>query len=217
MELVRQLIDFVLHIDTHLDAIIQSYGTWTYALVFAIVFCETGLVVTPFLPGDSLLFALGAFSARGSLDLSVVILILSVAAILGDTVNYWIGAIIGPKVFHTERTRFLNKRHLQRTHEFYERHGGKTIIIARFVPIIRTFAPFVAGIGKMSYGKFVAYNVIGGLAWVLLFVLGGYYFGNLPVVKRNFTFVIMAIIVISVIPAVVEWIRHHRASRATAA
>jgi membrane-associated protein len=216
MGLIRYLIEFVLHIDQHLDAIIQSYGTWTYALVFAIVFCETGFVVTPFLPGDSLLFALGTFAARGSLDLSLVLLLLAIAAILGDTVNYWIGAILGPKVFHTESTRFLNKRHLQRTHEFYERHGGKTIIIARFIPIIRTFAPFVAGIGKMSYGKFLAYNVVGGVAWVALFVLGGFYFGNLPMVKRNFTFVIAAIIVISVIPAVVEWWRQWRASRAHA-
>jgi membrane-associated protein len=214
MDLIRFLIDFVLHIDQHLDAIIQSYGTWTYVLVFGIVFCETGFVVTPFLPGDSLLFALGAFASRGSLDLALVLVLLAAAAILGDTVNYWAGAIVGPKVFHTESTRFLNKKHLQRTHEFYERHGGKTIIIARFVPIIRTFAPFVAGIGKMSYGKFLAYNVVGGVAWVVLFVLGGYYFGNLPLVKRNFTFVIMAIIVISVIPAVVEWLRHWRAEHA---
>jgi membrane-associated protein len=214
MDLIRTLVEFILHIDKHLDAIIQSYGTWTYALVFAIVFCETGFVVTPFLPGDSLLFALGAFSARGSLELGLVLLLLAVAAIAGDTVNYWAGAVIGPKVFHTESSRFLNKKHLQRTHEFYERHGGKTIIIARFIPIIRTFAPFVAGIGKMSYAKFLAYNVVGGIAWVLLFVLGGYYFGNLPIVKRNFTFVIMAIIVISVIPAVVEWWRQWRASRA---
>ncbi|MGV8041372.1 MAG: DedA family protein [Thermoanaerobaculaceae bacterium] len=212
MDLLRQLVDFILHIDVHLDTIIQSYGTWTYGLVFLIVFCETGLVVTPFLPGDSLLFALGAFSARGSLDVWLVILLLSVAAILGDTVNYWIGAKVGPAVFHRENVRFLNRRHLDRTHEFYERHGGKTIIIARFVPIIRTFAPFVAGIGKMSYGRFLAYNVIGGIAWVLIFVLGGYFFGNLPVVKRNFTFVIAAIIVISVMPAVVELVRQRRAA-----
>lgn len=212
IDLLRQLVDFILHIDVHLDTIIQSYGTWTYGLVFLIVFCETGLVVTPFLPGDSLLFALGAFSARGSLDVWLVILLLSVAAILGDTVNYWIGAKVGPAVFHRENVRFLNRRHLDRTHEFYERHGGKTIIIARFVPIIRTFAPFVAGIGKMSYGRFLAYNVIGGIAWVLIFVLGGYFFGNLPVVKRNFTFVIAAIIVISVMPAVVELVRQRRAA-----
>lgn len=212
IDLLKQLVDFILHIDVHLDTIIQSYGTWTYGLVFLIVFCETGLVVTPFLPGDSLLFALGAFSARGSLDVWLVILLLSVAAILGDTVNYWIGAKVGPAVFHRENVRFLNRRHLDRTHEFYERHGGTTIIIARFVPIVRTFAPFVAGIGKMSYGRFLAYNVIGGIAWVLIFVLGGYFFGNLPVVKRNFTFVIAAIIVISVMPAVVELVRQRRAA-----
>lgn len=216
MGLIRDLIDFVLHIDQHLDVIIQTYGTWTCALMFIIVFCETGLVVTPFLPGDSLLFALGTFAARGSLDVSLVLALLSVAAVLGDTVNYWIGAIVGPKVFHKENVRFLNKRHLQRTHEFYERHGGKTIIFARFIPIIRTFAPFVAGIGKMSYRKFLAYNVIGGIAWVFMFVLGGFYFGNLPVVQRNFTFVIAAIIVISVIPPVVEWLRQRRAARLAA-
>jgi membrane-associated protein len=215
IDLAKQLIDFILHIDKHLDTIIQSYGAWTYGLMFAIVFCETGLVITPFLPGDSLLFALGAFSARGSLDLMLVLLLLSVAAILGDTVNYWIGAKIGPAVFHKENVRFLNRKHLERTHEFYERHGGKTIIIARFVPIIRTFAPFVAGIGRMSYGHFLAYNVIGGLAWVLLFVLGGYFFGNLPIVKRNFTFVIFAIIFISILPGVFEFIRHRRETAAS--
>jgi membrane-associated protein len=210
IDFIRQVIDFVLHIDTHLDAIIQNYGTTTYALLFAIVFCETGLVVTPFLPGDSLLFAIGTFSARGSLDLWVAVTVLSAAAILGDTVNYWIGAKVGPKVFHRDDVRFLNRKHLERTHEFYERYGGKTIVIARFVPIIRTFAPFVAGIGKMSYGHFLLYNVVGGIAWVLAFVLGGYFFGNIPVVKRNFTLVIMAIIVLSVLPAVIELIRQHR-------
>lgn len=212
IDLLKQLVDVILHIDVHLDSIIQSYGMWTYGLVFFIVFCETGLVVTPFLPGDSLLFALGAFSARGSLDLWLVILLLSVAAILGDTVNYWIGAKVGPAIFHEENVRFLNRRHLDRTHEFYERHGGTTIIIARFVPIVRTFAPFVAGIGKMSYGRFLAYNVIGGLAWVLIFVLGGFFFGNLPMVKRNFTFVIAAIIVLSVLPAMIELVRQRRAA-----
>ena len=214
IDLVKQLIDFILHIDKHLDTIIQSYGMWTYGLMFVIVFCETGLVVTPFLPGDSLLFALGAFSARGSLDLALVLVLLSVAAIGGDTVNYWIGARIGPAVFHRDNVRFLNRKHLDRTHEFYERHGGKTIIIARFVPIIRTFAPFVAGIGRMSYGHFLAYNVVGGLAWVTMFVLGGYFFGNLAVVKRNFTFVIFAIIFISVLPAVFEYFRQRRVTAA---
>jgi membrane-associated protein len=214
MGLIKDLIDFILHIDKHLDTIIQSYGMWTYALVFAIVFCETGFVVTPFLPGDSLLFALGAFAARGTLDVRLVVLLLCIAAVGGDTVNYWIGAKLGPKVFHKENVRFLNRKHLQRTHEFYERHGGKTIIIARFIPIIRTFAPFVAGIGRMTYMHFLAYNVVGGIAWVLLFVLGGYFFGNLEVVRKNFSLVIIAIIVLSVIPAVVEYLRQWRAHRA---
>jgi len=214
MDLIRQLIDFVLHLDVHLDEIIRNYGTWTYGILFGIVFLETGFVVTPFLPGDSLLFAVGTFAARGSLDLYLAMLLLSVAAVLGDTVNYWIGAWVGPKVFHQE-SRFLNKEHLRRTHEFYERYGGKTIIIARFVPIIRTFAPFVAGIGTMSYGKFIAYNVIGGIGWVVSITLAGFFFGNIPIVKNNFTFVIFAIIVISILPGIVEYVRHHRRSRAT--
>jgi len=172
-------------------------------------------VVTPFLPGDSLLFAVGAFAARGSLGLPAALLILAAAAILGDTANYWIGAVVGPKVFHQENVRFLNKKHLERTHEFYERYGGKTIIIARFVPIVRTFAPFVAGIGKMTYGRFLSYNVIGGVAWVLGFVMAGFWFGNIPVVKRNFTFVVFAIIIISVMPAVIEVIRQRARAKAS--
>ncbi len=213
MEFLKGLIDFVLHIDVHLDQIIRSYGAWTHLILFTIVFCETGLVVTPVLPGDSLLFAVGAFAARGSLDLPLALILLAIAAILGDTVNYWIGHLVGPKVFHRDDVRFLNRKHLQQTHEFYEKYGGKTIIIARFVPIIRTFAPFVAGIGAMSYGHFVLYNVVGGVLWILLFVLGGYFFGNIPVVRRNFTFVIMAIIVLSVLPAVVEYFRQRRKAR----
>ncbi|MEW6336336.1 MAG: DedA family protein [Acidobacteriota bacterium] len=214
MELIHQLLDFVLHLDVHLDQLIREYGAWTHAILFGIVFCETGFVVTPFLPGDSLLFAVGTFAARGSLDLTVAMVSLATAAVLGDTVNYWIGYWVGPKVFHKENVRFLNKKHLERTHAFYEKYGGKTIIIARFVPIIRTFAPFVAGIGRMTYGTFIAYNVVGGIGWVVLIVLAGFYFGNIPVVKDNFTFVIMAIIVISVLPAIVEVIRAHLASRA---
>ena len=214
MDLIRLVIDFVLHLDVHLDEIIRNYGTWTYGILFGIVFLETGFVVTPFLPGDSLLFAVGTFAARGSLDLYTAMLLLSIAAVLGDTVNYWIGAWVGPKVFHGESSRFLNREHLRRTHEFYERYGGKTIIIARFVPIIRTFAPFVAGIGTMSYVKFIAYNVIGGVGWVVSITLAGYFFGNIPVVKNNFTFVIFAIIIISMLPGVIEYIRHHRRSRA---
>jgi membrane-associated protein len=209
-DLVRLFIDWVLHLDTHLDILIQACGPWTYLLLFVVIFCETGLVVTPFLPGDSLLFAVGAFAARGSLDLSVITLVLAAAAIIGDTANYWIGFVVGPKVFQREDVRFLNKRHLERTHQFYERHGGKTIILARFIPIIRTFAPFVAGIGSMTYGRFISYNVFGGLLWVVLFVGGGYFFGNLPVVKEHFSLVIMAIIIISIMPGVIEYLRQRR-------
>ena len=214
MDLIRLVIDFVLHLDVHLDEIIRNYGAWTYGILFGIVFLETGFVVTPFLPGDSLLFAVGTFAARGSLDLYTAMLLLSIAAVFGDTVNYWIGAWVGPKVFHGESSRFLNREHLRRTHEFYERYGGKTIIIARFVPIIRTFAPFVAGIGTMSYPRFLAYNVVGAVAWVGGCLAAGYAFGNIPVVKNNFTFVIFAIIIISMLPGVIEYIRHHRRSRA---
>ena len=216
MDLISLVIDWVLHLDTHLDTLIQSYGVWTYLILFLVVFCETGLVATPFLPGDSLLFAVGTFAARGSLDLTAILLLLSIAAILGDTVNYWIGYALGPKVFHGESSRFLNKKHLVRTHEFYERHGGKTIIIARFVPIVRTFAPFVAGIGRMSYGHFIAYNVFGGIGWVAILTLGGYFFGNIPVVQNNFSIVIMAIIVISILPGVIEFLRQRRLARAAA-
>ena len=210
MDLIRYVIDFVLHLDVHLDEIIRNYGAWTYGILFFIIFLETGFVVTPFLPGDSLLFAVGTFAARGSFDLYLAMLLLSVAAVLGDTVNYWIGAWVGPKVFHEETSRFLNKEYLRRTHEFYERYGGKTIIIARFVPIIRTFAPFVAGIGTMSYARFIAYNVIGGVGWVVSITLAGYFFGNIPIVKNNFTFVIFAIIFISILPGIIEYIRHKR-------
>lgn len=214
MGFVAQVIDLVLHVDKYLDLIIQQYGLLTYVLLFVIVFCETGLVVTPFLPGDSLLFAVGAFAARGSLDVVVALVVLATAAILGDTVNYWSGAVVGPKVFHKESVRFLNRKHLDRTHEFYERYGGKTIVIARFVPIVRTFAPFVAGIGKMTYGRFLYYNVFGGLLWVLLFVLGGFYFGNIGIVRRNFSLVIIAIVLISILPGVIEALRQRARSRA---
>lgn len=217
MELIQYLIDFILHIDTHLDVLISGYGIWVYLILFLIVFCETGLVVTPFLPGDSLLFAIGAFAARGSIDLATSFILLAVAAILGDTVNYWVGQIIGPKVFHSQSSRLLNRKHLLRTHEFYEHHGGKTIIIARFIPIIRTFAPFVAGIGRMSYLHFVSYNVIGGIVWVAIFTLGGYFFGNIPIVRRNFTLVIGVIILLSVMPAVIEYLRQRGRSRASEA
>jgi membrane-associated protein len=210
MEFIKQVIDFVLHLDTHLGHLIQQYHSWIYAILFTIIFCETGLVVTPFLPGDSLLFAAGAFAAAGSLKLAWLLLLLAAAAILGDTANYWIGHYVGPKVFHKEKTRFFKKKYLERTHAFYEKYGGQTIIIARFVPIIRTFAPFVAGIGRMTYWRFISFNVIGGLAWVALFVLAGYFFGNLPFVKKNFSLVIMAIILISLVPGFVEVIRHRK-------
>jgi membrane-associated protein len=212
MELLKALIDIFLHIDRHLSEIIQNYGVWTYLIMFIIIFLETGLVVTPFLPGDSLLFAAGAFAALGALDMVWLFVILSVAAIGGDTVNYWIGAYIGPKIFHREKVRFLNREYLDRTHQFYEKYGGKTIIIARFVPIIRTFAPFVAGIGSMTYWKFISYNVIGGIAWILICTLAGFFFGNLPIVKENFSLVILAIIIISILPGVIEFMRQKMAT-----
>lgn len=208
-ELVTMLFDFVLHLDRHLGAIIAQYGVWTHLLLFLIVFCETGLVVTPFLPGDSLLFAAGTFAALGSLDVHLLVLLLAVAAIAGDTLNYWVGAWAGPRVLNG-RSRWLRQDYLERTHRFYERHGGKTIILARFVPIIRTFAPFVAGVGAMSYRRFLLFNIVGGVVWVALFSYAGYFFGNIPVVRRNFTIVIMAIIVISVLPIAIEFLRARR-------
>jgi membrane-associated protein len=211
MEILKTLIDIFLHIDKHLSELIQNYGLWTYLIMFIIIFLETGLVVTPFLPGDSLLFAAGTFAALGALDMMWLFVILSIAAIAGDTVNYWIGAYVGPKVFHKEKVRFLNREYLDRTHQFYEKYGGKTIIIARFVPIIRTFAPFVAGIGSMTYWRFISYNVIGGVAWILICTLAGYLFGNLPIVRENFSLVILAIIIISILPGVIEYMRHRLA------
>jgi len=210
MELIQFFVDFFLHLDKHLAEVIQAYGAWTYALLFTIVFLETGLVVTPLLPGDSLLFAAGSFAALGALDPLLLFVLLTTAAILGDTVNYAIGHYLGPKVFHYPRSRFFNPDHLRRTHEFYEKYGGKTIIIARFVPIVRTFAPFVAGIGAMSYGRFLTYNVVGALMWVVICMGGGYFFGNLPFVRQNFSLVILAIIVVSIMPAVVEFLRHRQ-------
>jgi membrane-associated protein len=208
MELIKIFVDFFMHIDVHLSTVIQNYGLWTYLILFFIIFCETGLVVTPLLPGDSLLFAAGTFAAKGSLDVSWLFILLSVAAVAGDTVNYWIGYYVGPKVFHKENVRFLNREYLNRTHQFYEKYGGKTIIIARFIPIIRTFAPFVAGIGSMTYWRFISYNVVGGIAWIALFVFAGFYFSNMPVVKDNFTLVILAIIFISILPGIIEFLRH---------
>jgi membrane-associated protein len=207
VELIASLLDILLHLDRHLGEIIRDFGVWTYLILFVIVFCETGLVVTPILPGDSLLFAVGAFAALGALDLAASLILLSVAAVAGDSTNYAIGYRVGPTVFSRARSRWLNREYLDRTHRFYERHGAKTIVIARFVPIVRTFAPFVAGIGRMTYSRFLTYNVAGGIAWIVIFVLGGYLFGNIPVVKRNFTVVILVIIVISVLPAVIEILR----------
>jgi membrane-associated protein len=211
MDFLRSIIDFILHIDAHLDAIITGYGTWTYLLLFLIIFCETGLVVTPFLPGDSLLFAAGTFAARGSLDPFLLILLLSIAAIAGDTVNYWIGRYIGPRIFMGKR-QLINPKHLVRTQQFYDKHGGKAIVFARFMPIVRTFAPFVAGIGLMNYKKFVFYNVTGGILWIVLFVLGGYFFGNIPAVERNFTLVIVVIILLSILPALIEYVRTRKST-----
>ena len=209
MDLFRSIVDLFLHLDKHLSQVISHYGVWTNLILFLIVFAETGLVVAPFLPGDSLLFAAGTFAALGALDVGLLLVLLVAAAIIGDTVNYWVGAWIGPRAF-SGRVRWLRKDYLDRTHAFYEKHGGKTIIIARFIPIIRTFAPFVAGVGAMSYGKFLLYNVVGAVLWVGLFVLGGFFFGNIPVVKENFTIVILAIIAISVMPIVLEAVRARR-------
>ena len=212
MEILQQVLDLFLHLDQHVNEWAGVLGPWLYLVLFLVVFCETGLVVTPFLPGDSLLFAVGALcSIEGSpVSLPLLAFLLITAAVLGDAVNYAIGNYLGPMVFSSDRARLLNRRHLQRTHEFYERHGGKTIFLARFVPIVRTFAPFVAGIGSMSYRYFAAYNVSGAITWVLSFLFAGFWFGQIPTVKRNFHIVILAIIVISVMPMVFEYLRARR-------
>lgn len=206
MDFFALIIDFVLHLDKYLSVIIQDFGVWSYLILFIVIFIETGLVVTPFLPGDSLLFAAGAFAAAGAFNPILLFILLAVAAVLGDTVNYWIGHSIGPKVF-TGNVRFLKKEYLDKTQAFYEKYGGKTIFLARFIPIIRTFAPFVAGVGNMRYGYFISYNVIGGIVWTSLFIFAGYFFGNLPFVEKNFSLVIIAIVVISVLPAVWEYFK----------
>lgn len=200
MDIIAVSFDIVIHLDRYLAGIIQAYGPLTYAILFFIIFMETGFVITPFLPGDSLLFAAGALSATGAMDVKWLFFLLSAAAILGDTINYWVGFFIGPKIFREKNVRFLNKEYLGRTHKFYEKYGGKVIILARFIPIIRTFAPFVAGIGRMTYWRFLSFNVIGGIVWIAIFIFGGYQFGNIPVVKANFNLVVLIIILLSIIP-----------------
>lgn len=207
MELLTTFVDLMLHLDTHLAALVVQYGAWVYAILFAIVFCETGLVVTPFLPGDSLLFVAGALAAAGGMQIGLLIVLLVIAAVLGDAVNYGVGAWFGPKVFRWEGSRFFNRSAFDRTHAFYERHGGKTVIIARFMPLIRTFAPFVAGVARMRYARFAMFNVSGALLWVVSLTLAGYWFGNLPWVKQNLTLVIVAIIAISLAPVAVAWVK----------
>jgi len=210
VEFLATLIDIALHLDQHLQALVAAYGAWVYLILFLIVFCETGLVVTPFLPGDSLLFVAGAVAAAGGMNIHLLVLLLIIAAVLGDGVNYSIGHYLGPRVFNSRESRWLNPRHLERAHAFYERHGGKTIIIARFVPIIRTYAPFVAGAASMSYRQFALYNVCGAVLWVVSLGYAGYFFGNLPLVKDNLTLVILGIIVLSIMPGLIEYLRHRR-------
>jgi len=210
MEQIKFLFDLFLHLDEYMAKIIADYGTWTYAILFLVIFMETGFVVTPFLPGDSLLFAAGTFAAIGSMNIYYLIGLLIVAAILGDTVNYSIGHYLGERAYNI---KWLKKEYFDKTHAFFEKHGGKTIFLARFVPIVRTFAPFVAGIGKMSYGYFITYNFVGGIVWVLLFTLSGFFFGNIPFVRKNFEFVIIAIILISIVPMFVEWWKARHAAK----
>lgn len=218
MELVVKAFQYIMHLDQQkLQELVEMFGPWFYVLMFLIIFCETGLVVTPFLPGDSLLFALGALCAVQACNLWLLLALLIAAAILGDSVNYWTGSILGPKIFRGENVRFLNRKHLERTHEFYERYGGKTIILARFIPIVRTFAPFVAGMGKMTYRRFMAYNIIGGVVWIAFFLLMGYFFGRLPFVQKNFKLVVIGIIIVSVIPGLVEFYRERQRIRRQAA
>ncbi|WP_027823678.1 DedA family protein [Laribacter hongkongensis] len=211
MEFISFIIDFVLHIDQHLLELVAAYGPWIYLILFLIVFAETGLVVTPFLPGDSLLFVAGAIAAMGEMNVHLLVALLILAAVLGDAVNYAVGHFFGMKLFSNPDSRIFRRQYLDKTHDFYARHGGKTIILARFVPIVRTFAPFVAGVGRMTYRHFFSYNIVGALAWVLSFSYAGYFFGNLPVVKSNLSLLILAIIVVSVLPGIIEIWRSRRA------
>jgi membrane-associated protein len=215
VDLILSAWDLLVHLDQHLAALLQQHGAWIYPILFAIIFCETGLVVTPFLPGDSLLFVAGALAATGGIDVHLLALLLVIAGVLGNTVNYSIGYFIGPRVFHWEGSRFFNRKALERAHAFYEKHGGVTIIITRFVPILRTFAPFVAGIARMTYLRFSIYNFAGALAWVLSLLYAGYWFGNVPVVKQNLSAVIVGVIVLSVMPLVIEYVRSRLARAKT--
>ncbi len=210
MEIVQFVIDLFLHLDEHLSAVISQYGTWTYGLLFFVIFMETGFVVTPFLPGDSLLFAAGTFAALGSLNLWLLLGLLAIAAVAGDTVNYWIGHYLGDRAYNI---KWIRREYLEKTHAFFEKHGGKTIFLARFVPIVRTFAPFVAGIGRMSYAYFFSYNVFGGIVWVAVFTVAGYLFGNIPFVRDNFSLVVIAIILVSLVPMGIEVIRSRRETK----
>ena len=214
MDLLASLLDIALHLDVHLQELVVEYGTGVYAILFLIVFIETGVVIWPFLPGDSLLFVTGALAAAGDMDIVTVIAVLIAAALTGDNVNYWIGRTVGPKVFHYERSRWFNPAHLARAHAFYERHGGKTIILARFIPIIRTYAPFVAGIGAMPYLRYLGFCIVAALLWVVSLCLAGYFFGNIPLVKQNLSAVIVLIVLISISPGVFAWLRSRRAGRA---
>ncbi|WP_291991922.1 DedA family protein [Candidatus Accumulibacter sp. ACC003] len=210
MEYLTYFIDIVLHLDKHLAMLVQQYGSWIYAILFVIIFSETGFVVTPFLPGDSLLFVAGALAALGGMEIGILLIVLMAAAVLGNMLNYQIGRYLGPKVFHWEQSRFFNKAALDKTHAFYEKHGGKTLIMSRFLPLFRTFAPFVAGIGAMTYARFTFFNLIGGVSWVGSLTLLGYWFGNMPWIQKNLTLVIVAIIVISLLPLFVGWLQHRR-------
>jgi membrane-associated protein len=212
MELLTSFFDIVLHLDKHLAVLLAQYGTWIYAILFAIIFMETGFVVTPFLPGDSLLFVAGTLAATGGMDISLLCPVLFVAAVLGDNVNYWIGRYLGPKVFRWEQSRFFNKAAFDKTHEYYETHGGKTIIIARFLPLARTFAPFVAGVARMTYLRFLPMDIIGGAVWIFSLTLAGYWFGNLPLIRDNLTLVILGIIVLSLTPLAIGYLKHRRAA-----
>ena len=214
MEFFASLLDIVLHLDAHLLALVQEYGVWVYAILFAIIFAETGLVVAPFLPGDSLLFVIGALCGMGSLELEVAMPLLILAAFLGDNTNYWIGRLLGLRLLNHASQKLIRHEHLEKTHAFYEKHGGKTVIFARFLPIIRTFAPFVAGIGTMNYRLYLMYSIIGGVTWIGSLTLAGYFFGNIPVIKDNLTLMILVIVFVSFIPAILEFIRHRRRQKA---